>query len=80
MIKPLNNKVLLRILTVPQKEVAGLIIQNAKEATERGVVMALPSNDRELLVGDEVLIKTGAGQTVPEGRLVSRDEILGVYA
>jgi co-chaperonin GroES (HSP10) len=80
MILPLNNRVLLRIHAAAQKEVAGIIITTQKETTERGTILALPRTEKELQVGDDVIIKTGTGSNVPDGRLVSREEILGVYA
>jgi co-chaperonin GroES (HSP10) len=63
-----------------QKEVAGLIITTQKETTEKGTILALPQNEKELQIGDDVIIKTGAGSTVPDGRLINRDDILGIYA
>jgi co-chaperonin GroES (HSP10) len=77
--KPLNSLVLVCPIA-EQQEQSGLIIMNRKEAFEKAKVLAVPSSKEpmEFAVGDIVLVMSGIGIPMPNGRLVNKSDILAV--
>ncbi|UGQ16393.1 co-chaperone GroES [Borrelia sp. RT5S] len=66
-IKPLADRVLIKIKEAESKTISGLYIpENAKEKTNVGTVMAVGSNKEEITVkvGDVVLYEKYAGAAV----------------
>lgn len=76
MLRPLKDRVLLKVQK-QSEEVYGIIV-NKKDTTEQGQVLAVGSKVVNVTLGDTVLITTGAGLEVSEGRLISDSEILAI--
>lgn len=75
--KPLNKKVLVKLVEPEQLERSGLILAPQRDSVEKATVVSV-SSPSEVAVGDVVLIKTGAGIKVNENRLVASEDILAI--
>lgn len=75
--KPLNKKVLVKVVEQEQLERGGLILAPQRDSVEKATVVSV-SCPSEVAVGDVVLIKTGAGIKVNENRLVAPEDILAI--
>jgi co-chaperonin GroES (HSP10) len=74
--KPLNNLVLVKVLTETQEQ-GGLIILRRDANFDKAEVLAVAAND-DVKVGDTVLLVANKGLDTPNGRLVNKGDILAV--
>lgn len=76
--KMLNNKVLLRLVEDNKKEHMGLIIVDKKEPFVLCEVVGVSSDEKELYIGDRVLVERTALVDTPKGYLVDRKSLLAI--
>lgn len=83
-IKPLKDKVLIRVLGVEEKTKGGIYIpQTAQEKTQKGIVEAVgDSEEIKVKVGDKVIYDKYSGTQLKiddvEYLIVSADDILAI--
>jgi co-chaperonin GroES (HSP10) len=75
----LGNRVLIRYVNKAEASVAGLIIPvDERTATKLAEVLAVNVNEKDLKVGDKILVPSGSGIPAKEGVIVPKDDVLGV--
>ena len=90
MLKPLGDRVVLKVEEEKEQTVGGFVLAGAgKESTQTATVVAVGTGARTLVTpsvaaGDKVIIETGAGVEVKDGddavTIVHEAEILAVLA
>lgn len=78
MIKPIGNRLVVKVLEAVQEEKGLILIVAPTESFVRARILAVNDKETELHVGDEVILAKNTGLPCAEGLIIGKVDILAV--
>jgi co-chaperonin GroES (HSP10) len=76
---PLGNRILIKYMKTEETRISGLVIPvDERTPTQIAEVLAVNVLEKDVKVGDKVLVRSNVGVTTKEGVIVPKEEVLAV--